>query len=68
MNVNLLVKILLRKKVVMKILDLPVEQIKWLISEFNEIERKAFEKGYSEATKLLNEGKIIQNLLREEYL
>ncbi len=68
MNVNLLVKISLREKVVMKILDLPVEQIKWLISEFNEIERKAFEKGYSEATKLLNDGKIIHNLLQEEDL
>ncbi len=56
----------LRGKIDMKILDLPIEQIKWLISEFNEMERKAFEKGYSEATKLLNEGKIIHNLLQEK--
>jgi hypothetical protein len=50
----------------MKILDLPIEQIKWLISELNEIERKAYENGFSETAKLLDEGKIVQNLLQEE--
>ncbi len=50
----------------MKILDLPTNQIKWLLSEFNELERKAFEKGYIETTMLLDEGRIINNLLKEE--
>jgi len=52
----------------MKILDLPVEQIKWLIFEFNEIERKAAELDYKETAKLLDEGKLVSNLLKEENL
>ena len=52
----------------MKILDLPAEQIKWLIFEFNEIERKAVEIGYKETAKFLDEGKLVSNLLREENL
>ena len=52
----------------MKILDLPTEQIKWLIFEFNEIERKAVELGYKETAKFLEEDKLISNLLKEENL
>lgn len=52
----------------MKILDLPVEQIKWLISELNQLEQKAVEKGYIEAVNLLESDKIIDNLLKEECL
>lgn len=47
----------------MKILDLPTDQIKWLIAQINNIERDAFKKGYLETVSLLDDGKIISDLL-----
>jgi hypothetical protein len=54
------------KKVDMKILDLPIEQIRWLLAEFNEIEGRAFKLGFSETTRFLNEGKLVSKLLQAE--
>ena len=56
----------LREKVVMKILDLPIEQIKWLLSQFNEIENKALEMGYTEISSFLEKGELVRNLLKEK--
>ncbi len=50
----------------MKFLDLPIDQIEWFLSEFNEIKRKAQKKEYLETVVLLNSGKLIENLLKEE--
>jgi hypothetical protein len=48
----------------MNILDLPTEQIKWLLSEFQDIERKALEMGYTEISSLLEKGELVRNLLQ----
>lgn len=49
----------------MKILDLPIDQIKWLLSQFNEIENKALEMGYTEISSLLEKGELVKHLLQE---
>ncbi len=53
------------KNLPMKILDLPTEQIKWLLLQINNIELEALKKGYLETVSLLDEGKIIGNLLHD---
>jgi len=50
----------------MKILDLPIDQLKWLLSQFNEIENKALEMGYTEISSFLENGELVRNLLKEK--
>ncbi len=50
----------------MKILDLPIEQIKWLLTQFNNIEKKANELGYTEISSFLGDGTLVSNLLQEK--
>lgn len=49
----------------MKILDLPIGQIKWLLSQFNEIENKALEMGYTEISSFMEKGELVKQLLQE---
>jgi hypothetical protein len=49
----------------MKILDLPIEQIKWLLAQFNEIEKKALKMGYIEISSFIEKGELVSNLLQE---
>jgi len=50
----------------MKILDLPIDQIEWLISEFKDIKSNASKMGFVETVSLLDKGKLMCNLLKEE--
>lgn len=49
----------------MKLLDLPTEQIEWLIIQLNKVERDAFKRGYLETASLLDEEKNISNLFND---
>ncbi len=48
-----------------KLLKLPLDQLEWILLQFNKIESDALKKGYIETVQYLDKSKLLKKLLKE---